>query len=225
MARGGAASGRTMTRAAVVFAAMLVLAPPAIAQEATPTPEATPDDAVPVPRSEPRKRARPIPDPGVTPSLGLLQAHVFAPGVNEIGYTAALPVFVGATFHPMPARVSPFSNVGVEMQFHPDGSRMSWVPTGRFGTAILMREREGEPDFLRRLFPAFQVYGLVGWRIANGQRGDAARLGVGVASPILMPLSAGESCVPAPSLLEATMDVSDFKGGAREYQVRLGWFF
>ena len=75
------------------------------------------------------------------------------------------------------------------------------------------------------MFPAFQVYGLVGWRIENDVRGGAGRFGVGIASPILMPLSVGESCVPAPSLLEGTVDVPDFKGGPREYQVRLGWFF
>ncbi len=201
-------------RIGVALALLLLLSASAEAQEfETPTP------------APPRRSS--IPDPGVTPSFGVLQAHVFSREIDEsLGYTAAIPVFVGATFHPMPARVSPFSNVGVEMQYLPYSGRVEWIPTGRFGIAILLDDEEGKSDdFFRQLFPAFDVYVLAGWRIPSEVRGGAGRIGFGIASPVLMPLTMAESCFPAPSLLEATMDVSDTKGGPRDYQLRLGWFF
>lgn len=102
-------------------------------------------------------------------------------GDTAVGFIGG---WIGGTFHPRPARASPFVALGLELGavFPPsvNGNQsraaVEAVPSARLGIAATSGD-------LGHLFPDLELYVLGGYRIPNHFRGQAIRLGVGLSIP------------------------------------------
>ena len=242
-----------MTRVAGRPLLLLLLLVPGVARAQTPTPtpfpvqETAPTDPVePPPTGEPATEdaqppaedsfalgtARPprFEPPAIVPTIGIALAVNTSdryPGVAA----PSIPIWVGVSFLPSPNRFSPFTAVGVEVSqrtlvegfpsANDHRSYYEFTPEMRMGVSWLRAPRD---RYVNKMFPDVEVYGIGGWRIANQYQGHAARLGVGVSSPMLMALMTAVCQTPVPAMVEVTMDVDSFKG-SRDYSLRFGWHF
>lgn len=218
--------------------------PPEYGGEPAPTPAATPAPAAPegtagsfstAPASPkvPAGFGRPVLAPTFALSLSTRTVE-HRPELEG----ASFDVWLGARLHAMSASATPFVALGMEIDTRagrvaPESQEVgsetgeageSWVevvPEMRMGWAFVASPAT---DYFNQVFPIVEVYGIAGWRIANDRNGHAARLGVGISSPMAM--LAGVACeVPIPAQAELLMDVDSFQTGEREIIFRFGWHF
>ena len=134
---------------------------------------------------------------------------VFAPSlyVGLTNYGAeqfSLPVRLGVTALWRHGHIAPFVSVLHTFDLAGPLGETVHVPGFRVGVALLL---EDETSLVNHTFPALQLYGLAGARLAEHQP-DALRLGVGLSSPVLFGVSVLAE-VPLPSTIEVYLDVEE----------------
>ena len=102
-----------------------------------------------------------------------------------------------------------------------------FMPTMRLGASYHVAEASEAASTLSEvspeLFPAFQVYGLVGMRAQRVGSPGSVRLGLGASSPYL--LGAGSLLAGLPSSYEVVYETSRRPGGDGSLWVRMGLGF
>jgi hypothetical protein len=148
---------------------------------------------------------------------------VFAPSfyvglTNHGADQYSLPVRLGVTALWRQGHIAPFVSALHTFDLAGGQDETVHVPGFRVGVAVLMGD---ETNFLNCAFPALQVYGLVGARLAEHQP-DALRLGVGLSSPVLFGVSVLAE-VPLPSTIEVYLDVEEDGPRATMLSVGVGF--
>jgi len=180
-------------------------------------------------RAQSREFGEPMILPTFSVGIGVPNAWGSSPGTEAStgAERTQVPIWGGVAFHPLPATVSGFTAVGLEANLRSsvDGTHTmtEWIPEMRVGASITATEN---PKWADVLVPPFELYTLAGWRFASYERPAAARLGVGVSSPLaaigVLQL-ARDSCVPPPTMVEAVWDLEP--NHLHEFQFRVGWQF
>src|SRR5207248_2638207 len=156
-------------------------------------------------------------------SAGWNRQAGFTPGPDEDS-GSSVPLWLGIAMQTMPGHSVPFTAFGLEMNFRSTfgGAHYTeYTPEIRAGLAVL---RTPTGDYVNRMFPNVEVYGIGGWRLPNRFEAGGARLGLGISSPLLLLLVGETGCdVPLPTMLEGTVDYGITP--APQYAFRMGWQF
>ena len=156
----------------------------------------------------------------VFPTVGISAATRY---IGDRGTAPSGDIWMGLRVHPLFGRVNPFVAVGVEMNVRPvrDERYTEIVPEIRVG---LSYHRGPLDQYVNRLLPEVQVFGIAGWRTPNRHAGSAARVGIGISAPRIMPEWTELPPLAAPTLIEVVFDTTS-STGPREMAVRVGWHF
>lgn len=156
----------------------------------------------------------------VAPTLGLHGGSVFLEG-NELVHSEdrvnVVGAWLGLAFNPGTTLTAPFLAVGTELNLvgnSAEGGFFEGVPELRTGLVVFNE---------KSVFPiAFELYGLGGYRIGNGLRPGAVRIGAGLSLPAFAVAQYEAYKIPfIPWMVELFYDVSR----ERELGFRAGYHF
>lgn len=177
-------------------------------------------------------RHRELLQPGIVPTIGAglvlrsrlqSQTQDQVSAVDDVGDAGMF--WIGLGMLPEPQEWAPFYSLSAEVQFHQTVDNVSfveWTPTVRVGLDGL---RHPFNEYVNQVFPNVELYAIGGWRVPNPYEPGAARVGIGVTSPLVAGalIAMARDCVPIPTMLEGTVDLDG--RDAPQYSLRFGWSF
>jgi hypothetical protein len=163
----------------------------------------------------------------------LLPGAAFAEGDEPLPFLSAelsvglgkhsqrLHLFVGGRVLPAPETLGgAFVTLGYELDVVLNDDDTAGPPVGG---AVLLRlgatTTDDADDYVSRWFPAFSAFVEGGWRHPTRAAPAAARLGVGLGAPVLVPVGLDLE-LPLPNLAAVTADIGDDAP-----EIRLGFGF
>lgn len=162
----------------------------------------------------PREDTTRAPGLGLAPSILLGGAHTFGDGFDQFH------LWTGMKIYPKAMQWSPMLHLGLSMYFD-EGVEVA--PTLRAGVAFLPEDPE---HFLMQMFPALEVYGIMGMYLPSALNPQTLRAGVGFTSPmglIVTLIALGEGAA-IPNSIELIME-QDLAFGERRFVLQYGFGF
>ena len=188
------------------------------------SPECAAPDMIVVPPPQPQQviivHQVQAPQPAPKPAMGMAPSLFLGGSMNMRTDEETFFMWLGMRLYPRPAQVSALVELGMEANF---ADQLQLIPTLRFGVALLPDEPE---SFWMQLFPALQIYGILGAHVPTSSSPQTLRTGIGLSSPlglIVTLLALGEGVV-IPNALELVVD-HDVVYGERSFILKYGFGF